>query len=381
MAIYLDNAATSYPKPEAVYQAVEDYQRNIGVSPGRGAYQRALQAEQLVFNTRRALGQLFNISDLSRIIFTANVTEALNLALKGLLGPEDHVITTSIEHNAVWRPLMHLKKERNIRVTRLANPEGCQLDVAELEEVLGPGAELVVVNHASNVTGAIMPLQEIGSLCQEYEVPLLFDSAQTAGVLPIDVEKAGISLLGFTGHKGLLGPTGTGGLYLAPEIELKPLKEGGTGSKSYLETQPEDLPDRYESGTPNTMGLAGLKAGVEYILDRGLDEIRARELQLTEMLLEKLNRLEGCEVYGPGSARERVAVVSFNLASIPAAEAAYVLDEVYDIMVRAGLHCAPVIHRELGLENRGSLRVSPGLFTEKEELDQLEKALEEILAR
>ncbi len=381
MAIYLDNAATSYPKPEAVYQAVEDYQRNIGVSPGRGAYQRALQAEQLVFNTRRALGQLFNISDLSRIIFTANVTEALNLALKGLLGTKDHVITTSIEHNAVWRPLMHLKKERNIRVTRLANPEGCQLDVAELEEVLGHGAELVVVNHASNVTGAIMPFQEIGSLCQEYEVPLLVDSAQTAGVLPIDVEKAGISLLGFTGHKGLLGPTGTGGLYLAPEIDLKPLKQGGTGSKSYLETQPEDLPDRYESGTPNAMGLAGLKAGVEYILERGLDEIRARELQLTELLLEKLNRLEGCEVYGPDSARERVAVVSFNLASIPAAEAAYVLDEVYHIMVRAGLHCAPVIHRELGLENQGSLRVSPGLFTEKEELDQLEKALEEILAR
>ncbi|SDL29185.1 aminotransferase class V-fold PLP-dependent enzyme [Halarsenatibacter silvermanii] len=381
MAIYLDNAATSYPKPDSVQKEMNNYMQNIGVNPGRGAYQRALKAEQIVFSTRQALGDLFNIDDVSRIVFTANVTEALNLAIKGFVPEKSHVITTSFEHNAVWRPLKHLQKEKEVKISTIGAPDRAFIDKKELEEAHSKNTELVIINHASNVTGAIAPLETVGEFCQEKNLPLLVDSAQTAGILPIDVQEYNISMLGFTGHKGLLGPTGTGGLYIDSEIELAPLKEGGTGSKSYLERQPEDLPDRFEAGTVNSVGLAGLKSGVEYLLQRGIEEIRQHELQLTEYLLDVLGDLQDCEIYSPLSAEDLVAVVSVNLADIPAEEAAYVLDDVYDIMVRAGLHCSPQAHKMLGTEDRGSLRFSPGIFNSKQDIERAGEALKKILQR
>lgn len=378
MGIYLDNAATSYPKPEGVYDAVGHYLRHIGASSGRGAYRRALEADSLVYQARKYLARLFNIKDVSRIIFTANVTESLNLALKGLLRNGDHVITSQMEHNAMWRPLKLLERERGIKISVISCPEGAPLDPEELERSISPKTRLVAVNHASNVTGTLMPVEDVGEICRRYGIPLLLDAAQTAGVYPIDVQKVNVSLLAFTGHKGLLGPTGTGGLYIAPGITLDPLKEGGTGGESLPEQMPSYLPDRFEAGTLNVAGIAGLGAAAGFILEQGVERIRAHEQRLTEFALEALKEIPGLTIYGPPNARERVAVLSFNLQDIAPEEVAYVLDEVYEIMVRSGLHCAPQAHRCIGTAGRGTVRVSPGFFNTEEDLETLVKALREI---
>ncbi len=378
MAIYFDHAATSFPKPEAVYQAVDLYQRHLGASPGRGAYRRALEAEQVLFETRRSLGTLFNIADVTRIIFTANVTESLNLALKGFLRPNDHVITTHLEHNALWRPLKVLERDRGIEISVLPCLAGRAFDPADLEKAIRPETRLVALIHASNVTGALMPIGEAGEICRRHGLPLLVDVAQTAGVYPVDVQALKISLLAFTGHKGLLGPTGTGGLYIAPDLELQPLKDGGTGGDSLLEYQPDHLPDRFEAGTMPAAALAGLGAAVRFILEQGVEAVRNRETALTAYALDQLRQIPGITLYGPGSAAERVAVLSFNLEDIAPEETAYVLDEVYKIMVRSGLHCAPQAHRTIATNQRGTVRVSFGYLNRKEEIDHLAKALREI---
>lgn len=345
MAIYLDHAATSFPKPEAVYQAVDMYQRHLGASPGRGAYRRAREAEQVLFETRRSLGALFNIADVTRVVLTANVTESLNLALKGFLRPGDHVITTHLEHNALWCPLKVLERERGIKISVLPCPGGRAFDPADLAKAIHPTTRLVALIHTSNVTGALMPIKQASEICRRHGLPLLVDAAQTAGVYPIDVQELNISLLAFTGHKGLLGPTGTGGLYIAPGLELQPLKEGGTGGDSLLEHQPEHLPDRFEAGTMPAAVLAGLGAAVKFILEQGVEAVRNHETALTAYALEQLRQIPGITLYGPAGAAERVAVVSFNLEDIAPDETAYVLDEAYEIMVRSGLHCAPQAHR------------------------------------
>lgn len=381
MGIYLDNAATSYPKPEAVYEAVEYYLRHLGASSGRGAYRRALEADNLVYQARKLLGRLFNIKDVSRIVFTANITESLNLALKGLLKSGDHVITSQIEHNAMWRPLKLLERERGIRISVISCPEGGPLDPGELEQAICPETRLVAINHASNVIGTLMPVEEVGKICRRHDIPLLLDAAQTAGVYSIDVETSDIALLAFTGHKGLLGPTGTGGLYVAPGIMLNPLKEGGTGGESLPEHMPLHLPDRFEAGTLNVAGIAGLGAAARFILEQGVERIRAREQSLTEFALERLKEIPGLTLYGPQNAKDRVAVFSFNLYDIAPEEVAYVLDEVYEIMVRCGLHCAPQAHRCIGTVEHGTVRVSPGFFNTEEDIETLVKALYEIASR
>ena len=381
MTFYLDNAATTFPKPEAVCEAMLYYQQEVGVSSGRGAYKKALEADGMLFKTRSILARLFNVKDASRIVFTSNVTESLNLALKGMLGRGDHVVTTHMEHNAVWRPLKMLEKNRELQLTVLDCPDAKAFDLQELEEAVTPETRLVVINHASNVTGTLMPLKEAAAVCKKHEVPLLVDAAQTAGVYPVNVEELGIDLLAFTGHKGLLGPSGTGGLYIAPHINLEPLKEGGTGGESTLEHQPKHLPDRFEAGTPNMIGLAGLKAAVQFILDRGLENIRGHEKELTGLALEKLSEVPTLTLYGPSSAEERVAVLSFNLDSLPPEEVAYVLDEAYGIMVRAGLHCSPQAHRCLGTVERGTVRIGLGIFNTEEEVEGLARALKDIAAR
>lgn len=380
MAIYLDHAATSFPKPEAVYQAVDKYQRHLGASPGRGAYRRALEAEQVLFETRRSLGALFNITDVTRIVFTSNVTESLNLALKGFLRPGDHVITTHLEHNALWRPLKVLERDRGVEISVLSCPGGGAFDPADLEKEIRPTTRLVALVHASNVTGALMPLRKAGEICRRHGLPLLVDAAQTAGVYPIDIKELYISLLAFTGHKGLMGPTGTGGLYIAPDLELQPLKEGGTGGDSLLEHQPEHLPDRFEAGTMPAAALAGLGAGVKFILEQGVEAVRNHEMALTAYALEQMRQIPGITIYGPGGAVDRVSVISFNFDDIAPEETAYILDEIYEIMVRSGMHCAPQAHRAIGTIRRGTVRASFGYFNRQEDIDQLVKALREIAA-
>ncbi|TDA69882.1 MAG: aminotransferase class V-fold PLP-dependent enzyme [Clostridia bacterium] len=377
--VYLDNAATSYPKPEAVYQAVYDYMRLVGASAGRGSYQRALEADEVVYRARVALARLFNVRDAARIVFTANATESLNLAIKGMLGPGNHVVTTSMEHNAVWRCLKVLESERGVAVTAVPSAADGSLDPGLLEEAIRPSTRLIIVNHASNVTGTIMPVREIGEIAYRYDIPLLVDAAQTAGVLAIDVEEEHIDLLAFTGHKGLLGPTGTGGLYILEGINPRPLKEGGTGSESRLERQPDTLPERYEAGTLNVAGLAGLEAGVKFILQEGVERIRAREEELTAYALEVLLGIEGVTIYGPRDPARQVGVISFNLEDTGPEEVGYVLDEMCGIMVRVGLHCAPLAHRTIGTLERGTVRVGLGYFNTREDIDCLAEALRDII--
>lgn len=378
--VYLDNAATSYPKPEAVYRAVDHYMRHVGASSGRGGYRRALEADELLYRTRSALARLFNVKDAARIIFTANATESINLAVKGLLRPGDHVVTTSMEHNAVWRCLKDIEEERGIDITAVPCAPDGTVAPGDIENALCRRTRLIVFTHASNVTGTILPIAEIGQIGRRYGIPVLVDAAQTAGVLPIDVVHYNIDLLAFTGHKGLLGPFGTGGLYIAEGIDLKPLKEGGTGSQSRLERQPDTLPERYEAGTLNMAGLAGLGAGVRFILEEGIDRIRAREMELTAYALQVLSDLEGSVIYGPRDPERQVGVISFNLKDIAPEEVGYVLDEVYGIMVRVGLHCAPMAHRTIGTLDRGTVRVGLGYFNTKDDLDFLGEALRSIIA-
>lgn len=376
--VYLDNAATSYPKPEAVYRAVDWFLREVGASAGRGGYRLALKADEIVYQARSALARLFNVKDASRIVFTANATESLNLAIKGLVGPGDHVVTSSMEHNAVWRCLKTLERDQGVEPTIVPCAADGTLAPEAVEGALRPNTRLIVLTHASNVTGTIMPVAEVGEIARRHGIPFLVDAAQTAGVLPIDVERDRIDLLAFTGHKGLLGPFGTGGLYIREGFEPRPLKEGGTGSESRLPYQPQTLPERYEAGTLNVCGLAGLAAGVEFILNEGVEKIRAKEKSLTRHALEALADVEGAEIYGPKDAERQVGLISFNLAGVDGVEVAYVLDEVYGIMVRVGLHCAPLAHQTIGTLDRGTVRVSLGYFNTFADLDYLGEALQSI---
>lgn len=379
MAVYFDHAATSYPKPDSVYEAVDHFQRQVGASPGRGTYQKSREADRIIFDARAALARLFNIADLSRIVFTANVTESINLALKGYLKRGSHVITTSMEHNAVWRPLKLLEQKGDITLSLLSCPSGRAYNPDQLSKLLNKNTALVVINHASNVTGTIMPVEETGKLCREHNIPLLVDAAQTAGVYPIDAQAMGVDLLAFTGHKGLMGPPGTGGLYIRAGFDLTPLKEGGTGSESLLETQPAHLPDRFEAGTLNAPGIAGLGAGVQFILEQGLEKIRQHEVELTEYALDKLKQLPKLVIYGPQDARSRTAVISFNFTNIAPEEVTYVFDEVYNIMARSGLHCAPQAHRAIEtIELNGAVRISFGYFNTQNEIDFFISALDDL---
>jgi cysteine desulfurase / selenocysteine lyase len=378
MPIYLDNAATSHPKPESVYRAVDHALREIGTSPGRGGYRRGLDATRIVFGARESLAELFGIKDSSRLAFTSSATEALNLAIAGMLRPCDHAVTTTMEHNSVSRPL-RLAEKRGSSLTRIPCDRSGFLDPHDLAAALRADTRLIVLSHCSNVTGTVQPLAEIGHLAKQAGVPLLVDAAQSAGVMPIDVTAMGISLLAAPGHKGLLGPQGTGFLYIAEGLELPPLVVGGTGGHSSGEEQPEEMPARFESGTLNTPGIAGLRAGVEFILSTGIETIRKKEMTLVRHLVEGLGEIKGITLYGPTPEKERGGIVSFTVEGRDPAMFGFTLDREYDIEVRTGLHCAPWAHRTIGTYPAGTIRVSPGWFTTEQEIETFLSAMRQIV--
>ncbi len=377
--IYLDNAATSWPKPEAVYQAMDSLMRYTGASPGRSGHLMSLTAARMIHEAREALCEFFGIADASHLVFTSNATEALNLAIKGLLRPGGHVVTSSIEHNSVMRPLRALEKN-GVQVSVAKCAGDGTLDPREIERAIRPETSLIVLSHASNVVGTLLPVAAVGGIARGRGIPLLVDAAQSAGCYPIDVEAMHIDLLAFSGHKSLLGPQGTGGLYIRPGLEsrLEPLKHGGTGSYSEHESQPDFLPDKYESGTPNTVGLAGLGAGVRFIMREGLDGIREKEQKLTGLLLRGLAAIPGVTCYGNGGPAERVAIVSFNISGVPSSEVALRLEEDFRIMCRPGLHCSPSAHRTLGTFPQGSVRLSPGHFHSVLDIEKTLEAVRQI---
>lgn len=378
MSVYLDNAATSHPKPESVYRAVDYTLREVGASPGRGGYRSAMEATRLVFEARETLAELFGIRDSSRLVFTSSATEALNLAVGGLLKPGDHAITSNMEHNSVVRPL-RLAERRGVEVSRIACDRSGLLDPREVAAALRADTRLIVLSHCSNVTGTIQPVEEIASLAARAGVPLLVDAAQSAGLLPIDVRDSGIAILAGPGHKGLLGPQGTGFLYLAEGLDPEPLVVGGTGGFSSDPEQPAEMPSRYESGTLNLPGIAGLKAGAEFVLETGIPAIRKREAELVGRLLHGLAPLPGVTLFGPPPGMERGGIVSFTVEGMDPAMIGFTLDREYDICVRTGLHCAPDAHRTIGSYPVGTVRVSPGYFTTEDEIEAFLRAMVKIV--
>jgi cysteine desulfurase / selenocysteine lyase len=376
--IYLDNAATSWPKPEAVYRAVEDYQRRLGAPAGRNSYGEAAQAERIVLSCRKKIAQLIGASDPSRIIFTLNGTDSLNLAVHGLLRPGDHVVTTVCEHNSVLRPLRFLA-QREVTTTYVPCDGQGFIDPDAIRCAVTPKTRLIAMIHASNVTGAVQPAEAVGRIAAEHGVFFLLDAAQSLAHVPIDVSALPCHLLAAPGHKGLLGPLGTGVLYVAPGVEehLLPLRQGGTGTRSDEDVQPTSLPDRYEAGNLNLSGIAGLEAGVSHVLETG-KHFHAHSHALLERLLAGLNDIVRVRLYGPASADKRVGVVSLNVADYDPQELAALLDSQWSIQARAGLHCAPRMHASLGTLPRGSLRFSLGHFTTAEQIDAAVAAIIEI---
>ena len=398
--IYLDNAATSFPKPQQVMEAMTHFMEEVGANPGRSGHPLSLEASRIVQHTRESLATLFNIPDPTRIAFTMNVTEALNIVINGFLNPGDHVIISSMEHNSIMRPLKYLEESSLITLTTAPCDRKGFLDIDALPGLVQKNTALVALNHASNVCGTIQDVRAVKQAIGD--IPLLLDAAQTAGCHPIDVDADGIDFLAFTGHKGLLGPQGTGGLYIREGLTVRPLKRGGTGSVSEKLQQPDFLPDALESGTQNNVGLAGLGAGVDFILNEGVDKIKKHEETLTSALLSALHDVPGLIVYGPlkaelqtstisvtfdtilptGTERQFSGCGSINLAwmeeGVTLTEADDALKSEYDIFVRVGLHCAPLAHKTLGTFPEGTVRISMGYFNTLQDMEYAAKAIQRI---
>jgi cysteine desulfurase family protein len=379
--IYLDNAATSFPKPPEVLTAITHYATAIGASPGRSGHRLAADAGRLIFQARKQAARLFHLSDSSRIIFTKNVTEALNLAIFGLAQPGDRVLTTAMEHNSVIRPLRYLEQEGRITLDIIpAMPTG-EPDIDQLRRRLHQHSfQLAVLNHGSNVTGNIFPLAQVIPLLKDEGVAVIVDGAQTAGAITINLTKLACDVFCFTGHKSLLGPQGTGGMVLREGITPAPLIRGGTGSRSEAQYQPDFLPDYYESGTPNTIGLAGLGAALSFINQTTVEEIHRHEQKLATTLLQGLASITGLKLHGPGVDQDHLPVISFTLDKLTPAEIAFNLDREDEIMVRTGLHCAPLAHKTIGTFPQGTVRLAPGYFNTNREMEAVIKAIGRMAA-
>ncbi|MEJ8304942.1 aminotransferase class V-fold PLP-dependent enzyme [Saccharibacillus sacchari] len=378
--IYLDHAATSWPKPDSVLEAMQHCMLEEAANPGRGGHRMAIAAGRVLMRTRIELARLFGISNPSDIAFMPNTTVALNQAIKGLLRPGDHVVATMIEHNSVRRPLEYMRREQGVQVDYVQVDETGQIDLFLLNSLCRANTRLIVCNHSSNLLGNILPLAEIADIARSCGALLLVDAAQSAGVMDIDVAAAGIDMLAFPGHKGLLGPQGTGGLYIHPSIDLAPLVHGGTGSQSEEANQPSVRPDRYESGTPNTVGIAGLGAGVRYVRREGSSAIGLHEWELTQSLMGQLSTVEGLRLLGPKLGEPRTGIVSFTIEGIDSAEIAFRLDRDYGIAVRAGYHCTPLAHRSANTSASGAVRSSFGHTTTRADIEALARAVRDLAA-
>ena len=385
--IYLDNAATTFPKPDVMHDAVRDFYRKNGVNPGRTGCDLAIAAEEMIHGTRKKYSTLFNRSlvegggakDPNRLVFTSNATMSLNLVINGTVAPGDHLVTTMLEHNSVIRPVNHKVKEGAEATYVVPDNEG-YLDPEEIRKAVKKNTTLVIINHASNVTGVVQDIEAIGRVCKEEGVPLAVDSAQTAGVLSIDMPKCNISFLSFTGHKGLFGPTGTGGICLADDAKIRGTIYGGTGVRSAIPFHLEEYPYRLEAGTQNLAGIAGLSAGLDWVLAKGIENIYAHEMGLFERLQEGLAEIKGIKIWGTRNLQNRVATLSMTVDKYDASDVGTILDVDYGIQNRTGLHCAPLIHEYHGSAPRGTVRFSVGPFNTEEHIEASIKAVAEISA-
>lgn len=375
--IYLDNAATTFPKPRQVYEAVLDCMENYGANPGRAGHKLAMRAGREIYECRENIAKLLNVSNPMSIVFTHNATDSLNLAIKGVVKSGDHIITTSIEHNSVIRPIKALEKN-GVENTIVKCDKYGYLDPNDIKKAIKPNTKLIVTTHASNVCGTIVDIEAVGNIAKENNILYLVDASQTLGVYDIDVQEINVDMIAAPGHKCLLGPQGTGMLYIRDGLEVNILKEGGTGSNSEDLFQPNMMPDRYESGTHNTPGIAGLNAGVKFILETGIDKIRKHEEELCEYMLTKLTEVPNIKIYGPLDSKKRAAVISINIGDIDSGEITFILDDMYEIATRSGIHCSPLAHKTLGTLRQGTVRFSLGYFNTKDDIDKAVEALKEI---
>jgi len=378
--IYLDNAATSWPKPESVYRAVEHTMRQVGASSGRAVYDAANTATQIVKQTRQSAAALINAPSADQIVFTTSGTDSLSTAILGILKPGDHAITTVADHNSVLRPLMHLEQLGTITLTIVDCDDAGVISATDIAEAINDQTRLVAVTHASNVTGAIQPVAAIGDICKKRNVPLLVDAAQTIGHIPIDVQKIGCDMLGAPGHKGLLGPMGTGVLYLSTRVvaQVSPLRLGGTGSQHVDARQPTDMPQKFEAGSLNVPAIAGLGEGVRFVHSEVGEAMQDHTEDLMKELREGLTTIEGVKIFGPAGETERTGVTSISIAGLDSQTAAGILDVEFEIQIRAGFHCAPLIHKRLGTDQDGLIRFSPGPFNTSADIEFAVGAVAEI---
>ncbi len=378
--IYLDNGATSYPKPDEVYTFMDSFYRSFGVNPGRSGYDLCMETGALVDTTRKMLADFFNGNDPNRLCFSYNSTDALNLIIFGMLKRGDHAITTTLEHNSVLRPLYHLNKFKGVEIDYIPFDKNGWIDPDDIRQKIKANTRLVIVNHASNVIGTVQPVSAIGRICRQAGVPFAIDASQTAGKIPIDIEQSNIDVVAFTGHKSLLGPTGIGGLYVREGIEIRHTRAGGTGVRSAVRMHLEEYPYRLEYGTGNVAGIAGLHAGLKWLEGKGIDQIHQHEMKLTRMLRDGLRQLDGVSLYCQDDLSDHIGVLSFNLDGMEALDTGTLLDGEYNIACRTGLHCAPLVHEQLGTDRiGGSVRMGIGPFNTKAHIKSTIDAVGEIV--
>ncbi len=378
--IYLDNGATSFPKPEEVYAFMDHFYRNFGVNPGRSGYDLCLETGAVVDNTRKMLTAFFNGNDPNRLCFSYNSTDALNLIIFGMLRPGDHAISTTLEHNSVLRPLYHLSQD-GVDVDYIPFDQSGYIDPFEIKDKFRPNTRLVIVNHASNVIGTVQPIREIGKYCREAGIPFAIDASQSAGKVTIDMEDQFLDIIAFTGHKSLFGPTGIGGLYVREGIEIRHTRAGGTGVRSSIRTHLDEYPWRLEYGTSNVLGIAGLYAGLKWILEKGMDVIHNHEMKLAKKLRDGLADIPGVTQYCLDDLNNHIAVLSFNVKGMEATEVGTMIDVDHNIACRTGLHCAPLVHEQLGTaELHGAVRFSIGPFNTEEHIRAAINAVRETAA-
>ncbi len=384
--LYLDNAATSFPKPPAVWEAMQDYATRLGASAGRGAYNEAMEAGELLANCRREIKDLISGESSNHVVFTLNCTDALNLALRGLIDPfrPGHCVITAADHNSILRPVHAMAEQWKLQFTAVeVDPITTLIDPDAIRRAIRPDTKFVAVAHVSNVTGVVQPITEIGRICREMDVPFVVDAAQSLGHVEVDVQRDFIDLLAAPGHKALMGPLGTGFLYLRPGMEAKvrPLREGGTGSQSDEPTQPMSMPDRYEPGSHNAIGCAGLLAGVRWLRRKGIETIAAHDRKLVETFLNATADLDGLQIYGPPGASDRIGVLSIRVRGYEPQELSAVLESAFGILTRSGIHCAPWMHRTLGtLDIGGTTRLSFGPFVTEEDVRFTADGLAQVAA-